>query len=156
MEFNGTFFVTIISFIFFVFLMNKILYLPVRKIVDARNDLINGNYALADDNNKKAEDMSKKREIDLLKAKEDARLKYNEVLDDYKEQRVEIISAAQKDAGDELNEAYRNLENVSNEAKNELKTHIADLANDIVEKVLGYRSEVQNIDNEAVDGILYR
>ena len=31
-----------------------------------------------------------------------------------------------------------------------------DLANDIVEKVLGYRSEVQGFNDDAVNEILYR
>ena len=32
---------------------------------------------------------------------------------------------------------------------------MTDLANDIVEKVLGYRSEVQGFDNDTVNDILY-
>ena len=33
MEFNGTFFATVISFLVFVFIMNKLLYEPIYKIV---------------------------------------------------------------------------------------------------------------------------
>ena len=33
---------------------------------------------------------------------------------------------------------------------------MTDLANDIVEKMIGYRSEVQGFDNDAVNRILYQ
>ena len=44
---------------------------------------------------------------------------------------------------------------MSNEVKANLRDRMADLANDIVEKVLGYRSEVQGFDNDTVNKILY-
>ena len=48
------------------------------------------------------------------------------------------------------------LENLSNETKESLKNSMTDLANDIVEKVIGYRSEIQGYDNKTVDEILYQ
>ncbi len=155
MEFNGTFFVTIISFILFVFFMNKMLYSPVRKIVNERNNYIQGNYDKAAENNQKAEELSKNREEKLVEAKDDAREKYNELLSEYKNERADIVNNAQNESNAELNVAYEKLNNVSNEAKEGLKSHMTDLANDIVEKVLGYRSEIQGFDNTKVDDILY-
>ena len=155
MEFNGTFFVTIISFILFVFFMNKMLYSPVRKIVNERNNYIQGNYDKAAENNQKAEELSKNREEKLVEAKDDAREKYNELLSEYKNERADIVNNAQSESNAELNIAYEKLNDVSNEAKEGLKSHMTDLANDIVEKVLGYRSEIQGFDNTKVDDILY-
>ena len=43
MEFNATFLATIISFIVFVFLMNKILYAPILNIMEERKNFINDN-----------------------------------------------------------------------------------------------------------------
>lgn len=155
MEFNGTFFAAIISFLAFVFIMNKMLYEPVRKIVNERNSLIDSNYSSANENNAKAESLSKQRDDKLSDAKDEAREKYNEVLAEYKERRSDIVKDAQNKSNDELNDAYENLNNLSNEAKESLKWKMTDLANDIVEKVLGYRSEIQNFDNDKVDEILY-
>ena len=156
MEFNGTFFATIISFLAFVYVMNKLLYLPVRKIVDERNGLINGNYQAADENNSKVSELSEEMDKQIAGAKEDARGKYNEILAGYKNKKADIVKDAQSKSHDELEQAYADLNNVSNSAKDGLKSRMADLANDIVEKVLGYRSEVQGFDNESVDKILYR
>ena len=60
------------------------------------------------------------------------------------------------EANGELNQAYSNLNNVSNETKEALKGRMTDLANDIVEKMIGYRSEVQGFDNDTVNRILYQ
>ena len=156
MEFNGTFFAAIISFLVFVFIMNKMLYEPVRKIVNARNDFINSNYNSANENNSKAEELSNQREEKISDAKEEARGKYNEILAGYKDQRTDIVKEAQNKSHEELEHADEDLKNVSNEAKENLKSKMTDLANDIVEKVLGYRSEVQGFDNGKVDEILYQ
>ena len=155
MEFNGTFFASIISFLAFVFIMNKLLYEPIHHIVKERNDFINGNYQTASENNSKADKLSQERDEKILESKENARGKYNEILDGFKEQRAEIVKNAQNQSKAEIEQAYANLNNVSNEAKESLKWKMTDLANDIVEKVLGYRSEVQGFDNDKVNEILY-
>ena len=50
MEFNATFLATIISFLVFVFLMNKILYEPMGRIVAERKTFIDENdYEMADE-----------------------------------------------------------------------------------------------------------
>ena len=155
MDFNGTFFVSIISFLVFVFVMNKLLYAPIHKIVSERNDFINGNYQAASDNNTKADELTKERDEKLVGAREDARDKYNELLSGYKEKRSDIVKEAQTKSNEELEVASNDLNNVSNDAKENLKGKMADLANDIVEKILGYRSEVQGFDNNKVNEILY-
>jgi len=155
MDFNGTFFAAIISFLVFVFVMNKLLYEPVRKIVNERNNFINGNYQSANENNAKADGLSKERDEKLAESKENAREKYNEILTGYKDQRTNIVKDAQNKSQNELENAYADLSNVSNQAKENLKWKMTDLANDIVEKVLGYRSEVQGFDNDKINEILY-
>ena len=155
MEFNGTFLASIITFLTFVYLMNKILYQPMADIVAKRKNIIDENYQKADELEKKAETIEAEVEEKLSAAKEDARAKYLEVIDGYKEQRAEIIKDAQDVSKEELQAAYASLDNISNEAKEGLKSKMTDLANDIAEKVLGYRSEVQGFDNDKVNDILY-
>ena len=155
MEFNATFLATIISFIVFVFLMNKILYAPVLNIMSERKAFINGNYKAAEDNNAKSDALIQEKEEKLADAKEDARNKYNETLSDFKSQKVEIVADAQNSAKDKLEQSKVDLENLSNDVKQGLKSSMTDLANDIVEKVIGYRSEVEGFNDEAVNSILW-
>lgn len=156
MEFNATFLATIVSFLVFVFLMNKILYEPMRKIVSERKNFIDDNLSAADINHKKAEAISKDKEAKLKTARDDARGLYTKSINDFKAQKNEILDNAQNEANGELNLAYSNLDNVSNETKEALKGRMTDLANDIVEKMIGYRSEVQGFDNDTVNRILYQ
>ena len=67
-----------------------------------------------------------------------------------------VKAKAQDETNSELSQAYENLNNVSNETKEGLKWRMTDLANDIVEKVLGYRSEVQGFNNDKINEILWK
>ncbi len=156
MEFNATFLASIISFLVFVFLMNKILYAPMEKIVRERQSFIDDNFNSADENYKKADGLEHQREERLVGAKDEARTKYNDSISGYKAQKGEIVKQAQEESNNELAHAYEQLNNVSNETKEGLKGRMTDLANDIVEKVLGYRSNVQGFDNDEVNKILYQ
>ena len=155
MEFNGTFLATIISFILFVILMNKLLYKPIRRIVNERTDYINNNYLSADKNNKEAEELVTERDEKITEAKDGARLKYNEIVEGYKLQKNEVIQTTRAETDESLKQEYDKLNNVSNEAKESLKWKMNELASDIAEKILGYRSEVQGFDNDSVNNILY-
>lgn len=156
MEFNGTFLVTIISFVLFVFVMNKILYEPINNIVAQRREFVDENMRTADINHKKANEISAQKEEKLKGARNDARNKYSDAVVDFKNKKNDILKNAQCDADNELMQTYENLNNLSNEAKEGLKGRMTDLANDIVEKMIGYRSEVQGFDNDAVNRILYQ
>ena len=135
--------------------MNKILYAPIRNIATIRHEFIDDNYSSAEENDKKAEELSNEREEKLVEAKDDARKQYNEILGEYKSEKSEIIKSAQEEASKNLENEYNNLNSVSNETKETLKGRMTDLANDIVEKVLGYRSEIQGFDNDKINEILY-
>lgn len=156
MEFNATFLASIISFLIFVFLMNKILYSPMEKIVKERQKFIDENFNSADENYKKADGLEHQREEKLVGAKNEARSKYNDSVNGFKAQKADILKQAQDKTNAELEEEYQKLNNISNDTKEGLKGRMTDLANDIVEKVLGYRSEVQGFDNDEVNRILYQ
>ena len=157
MEFNGTFLVTIITFIVFVFLMNKILYAPILSIMEERRAVIDGNYKVAEDNTLRVEGLVEEKEEKLTAAKSDAKGRYNEVVEEFKAKRANIVNDAQLSAKDQLEHSEAELENASDAVKNALKSSMNDLANDIVEKVIGYRSEVQDYDfnDEAVNKVLW-
>ena len=151
MEFNATF----LSFLVFVYLMNKILYAPMEKIVSERQRFIDENFDSADKNYERADELNNERDEKLLGAKNDARAKYTASINDFKSRRADIVQQAQNETNSELEREYANLDNVSNETKEGLKSRMEDLANDITEKILGYRSGVQGFDNETVNKILY-
>ena len=139
----------------FVFLMNKVLYAPILSIMEKRKNFMDSNYKQAEDNNIKFEQLSSEKDEKLLEAKNDARKKYVEVIEEFKNQRNGILL----DKQDFENERYKNsqseLENLSNDAKQSLKNNMSDLANDIVEKVIGYKCDSNDFENEVVDKVLW-
>ena len=155
MEFNGTFLATIITFIVFVFVMNKVLYAPILGIMEERKQLIDSNYQNAQNNNTKSDELTAKKDETLNKAKDDARNKYLETINDYKGQKANILADAQNSASEELERFGGELRTLSDEVKNGLKGSMSDLANDITEKIIGYRSEESGFDNEVVDSVLW-
>lgn len=155
MEFNGTFLVTIISFLVFVFLMNKILYAPVLNIMEERKNFVDGNYDAAHQNEAKSEELTNQKEEKLTEAKNEARGKYVETLDGYKNQKSEMVSEAQNSAKDEIEQAKSDLRQLSDDVKNGLKGSMNNLANDIVEKTIGYRSQADGFDDNKVNEVLW-
>ena len=155
MEFNGTFFATIITFIVFVFVMNKILYAPILKVMEDREEFIRSNYKEADDNNTKTEELAEEKDSKLNEARDDARGKYVEMVDSYKTRKSEIIQEAQDNANNELEQSRNELIKVSDEVKQGLKGSMSELANDIVEKVIGYRSEIEGFSEDTVNEVLW-
>lgn len=116
---------------------------------------MDSNYKQAEDNNIKFEQLSSEKDEKLLEAKNDARKKYVEVIEEFKNQRNGILL----DKQDFENERYKNsqleLENLSNDTKQSLKNNMSDLANDIVEKVIGYKCDSNDFENEVVDKVLW-
>ncbi|MBO5738170.1 ATP synthase F0 subunit B [bacterium] len=155
MEFNATFLATIISFIVFVILMNKILYVPVLKIMEQREVYIDENYQTSKKNNEQAKELISKKEESLIVARMDAKEKYNKIVESVKTERANIVLNAQEEMKVKLENSKVELENLSREVKEGLKNSMTCLANDIVEKVIGYRSEVQGFDSKDIDEILY-
>lgn len=155
MEFNATFLVTIITFIVFVFVMNKVLYAPILGIMEQRKTFIDSNYDEAKSNNEKSASLTEEREEKLDEAKDDARAKYLESVDEYKSKRADEINSAQNEVREELEQSREELKHISDSVKDELKGRMTNLASDIVEKVIGYRSEVQDFDNEVVSSVLW-
>jgi len=156
MEFNATFLATIVSFVIFVFLMNKILYAPILNIMEERKNFIDENYKCANENNEKSSALTNEIEEKRNVAKDDARVKYSTAIGEFRAQKAQVISQAQQMAREELEASNLELSNISNEAKESLKGSMVELANDIVEKVIGYRPEIQEFDNSKVDEILYK
>lgn len=155
MEFNGTFLATIITFVVFVFVMNKVLYAPILGIMEERKTFINSNYNDAKTNDEKSAVLENEHQSKLSEAREDARAKYIESVDEFKSHKADEINAVQNEVREELEHAKEELKHVSDSVKDELKGRMTDLASDIVEKVIGYRSEVQGFDNDKVSSVLW-
>ena len=75
MEFNATFLATIVSFIVFVILMNKILYAPILNIIEERENLVETNYRSAKNTKIEIDKKTDYHNAELEKSRNEARAK---------------------------------------------------------------------------------
>lgn len=136
MEFNATFLVSIISFLVFMYIMNAIFYEPLTKVIDERDGIVKDNYEHSREARHKAETMLKDKENRLTETAKQSRQimvdKTNEANSDYKAK----VDTAKAKSNEKVEELKAELSRSENEAREVLNSHVEDLAQTIVNKVL--------------------
>ena len=134
MEFNATFLISAISFIVFTFLMNVILYKPLEKVVNEREELINGNYNDADKNKERAKSLLESVAEKLAKSKSDAKSVYNSEKQKAEDEVSKILADAKAKNNDFISESKNKLQEEAQ--KIEEQTEILATAQMISDKLL--------------------
>ncbi len=146
MEFDATFLIAVISFVVFVFIMNKIFYAPILKIMQERQKLVEDNFNSA----KKTEEETQKqicyRDSELEKSRDEARLKVAGESQKLKQERSKVISQYKEELFGNIAKERENLKNSAFEAKEILKDNVVDIAKEISAKLLG-----TDINSELID-----
>lgn len=154
MEFNATFFVTAVSFILFTFIMNKIFYAPLSKVIDEREEFIMGAINDAKNSETQANVLIKNKEEKLEAASEKSRLIITEAANEANANSEALTEEAKRQAQIKVEEAKKNLLSETEAAQNELKSKVKDLAETIASKVLQSETHIDNVNNELIDRIL--
>lgn len=154
LHFDGTLIVIAISFIIFAAIMHNIFYVPMRTVIDERDDFIKSHLSEAKDVNGKAKEL-----VDDYQQKIDnARKKANEAIEARtrkgKEEKSQIITKATEQAHSELEAAKKEIYSEKDAAIDTLKNDVAPLAQQIISKVLGQSVAISGIDQQKVDKIL--
>ena len=136
MEFNATIYVTIISFLVFMKIMNAIFYEPLTKIMSERDDLVRKNYDEAQKNNEKTDAILKDKEdrlaVAAMKSRQIMIDKTGEANFDYKHK----VGEARDRSMRKILELKSELLKSADSAKPVLAERIEELANVITDKVL--------------------
>ena len=143
MEFNATFIVSLVSFVLFVLVMNKIFYAPITKIILEREKLISDNYDEANTMNDEAENLLTQRKEKIAEAEEDARKTIAQSIQKYNEQGKVETTEARKVSMENLKDKKIALRQEYLVAKSELNNSINSFANSISEKVMGFDLTVE-------------
>lgn len=137
MEFNATFFVSIISFLIFTLIMNKILYKPITKIVEMREKMINENYNAAKTDVERADNIYKDREERLQRCAAENKKYMTKHLEDANIQAKQKTAEAKQNSVDEINAAKNELRQKETDFLNQIQGRIDEFAEDISAKILG-------------------
>lgn len=137
MEFNATFLVSVISFLCFMLVMEKILYTPLTKIVEEREGIINDNYKTAKDASERTTSIYQDRDTKLNEASANAKKLANEKLNKANDEAKNKTQTAKQNSIEQINSAKENIKNQSEQITNEINNRINDIAENISAKVLG-------------------
>ena len=154
MEFNATFLVSVISFIIFTIIMNKIFYKPLENVMDERQKFIDDAKSDALNSNNRADAILKEKEDRLNKSASDSKKLVADKVNAANENSKTLTDNATQKSQDEISSAKSNLQNEALQTSEELKSKVKDLAEVISSKVLGIETHIENSDNELVNRIL--
>ena len=136
MEFNATFLVSIVSFLVFMYIMNAIFYKPLTTVIDERENIVHDNYEHSRQARHEAEEITKDKKNRLAETAKQSRKmmvdKTNEANEDYKNK----VADAKTKSNEKVGILKEDLLRSEADAKNILNSHVENLAQTIVNKVL--------------------
>lgn len=154
MEFNATFLVSIISFVVFTWIMNKIFYSPLDNVIGKRQQFIEETANAAKNMSDEADMISKTREEKLTQADKDAKKLINENVSDANGKAKQSVDEAKKQSSEHIISAKNELNNQAEQTKELLKDNIKELAENISQKILGEYSPINVDNNEIVNKVM--
>ena len=137
MEFDATFIVSIISFIVFVLIMNKILYQPILNIIEKRRLYFEENENETLKNNEERDTLNQKYDSKMSEAHKTSREITALGFQSAKNKKDEIIKNAKTSANADVQNRIQMVIDEKNQAQNELKAKEDELSALIASKLLG-------------------
>lgn len=144
MEFNATFFVSVISFLAFVFIMNKIFYAPLTKVIGQRKELLDANYNDAKQFNDDADSILRNRDERLSDVEQKSRKLISDKIEAENTRAKDLTAQAFKKSSAEIQARKDELLKEKEEAMPVLNSKVLGLAESISSKVLGMDVKIQD------------
>lgn len=126
----------IVAFLLFIFILRKLAFKPLLKVIDERREKIEADFKKAEDLAKESEESRKRYEAQLEKIEVQAREKMQESIEEGKRIATEIQQKAREDAESLLERAKKNAEIDLANARKQLRKDVVDLTIAATEKVL--------------------
>ncbi|MFR1503890.1 MAG: ATP synthase F0 subunit B [Opitutales bacterium] len=154
MEINATILVSAISFIVFIFIMNKILYKPVLEIMEKRQNYIDANKNEADAHHKKAQQLLVDKDARVAEAQRTSRDIVASKADAIKEEKSKVLNDTKNSVTSYFSEQKQNLAHQKDEAAANMKHDVADLANRLTTKLMGEGIAFEPVGEQEVEEVM--
>lgn len=136
-EINFTFLIQAVNFFVLIFLLNVVLYKPILKVLEERDERVAGQQAEAKKIMEEGQALLSEYNQKLYNAKVEAMNAKNAARSQASEEAGRIIEEARKKAEDIVAEVQRQISVEIERAKKELEPDLVSMAATIAEKVLG-------------------
>ena len=137
MEINATILISAISFLVFIFIMNKILYKPVLEIMEKRQNYIDANKNEADEHRQKAQQLLADKDEKVADAQRKSRDIVASKTNALKEEKSKVLKDTKDSVSNYFSEQKQNLAHQKEDASHNMKYDVADLANRLTTKLMG-------------------
>ncbi len=128
---------TLINLIVFYLLMKKFLFGRIKKVLDARRELLDKQFKEAEDTNREADEKLKDYESKISDYKAEGQRIIDDARDSAKVEYDKILTRADEDANELKAQAQREIDEEIAAARKASKEEIASLAMQAAEKVVG-------------------
>lgn len=139
------------------FVVRKWLWKPITELLEKRRELINKELIEAKNKNLSACNLELETKNAYLKLKEESKAIINEAIKTANLEKEAIIAEAKKEANRRLERADLEIKNEINDAKNQVKNEIVDIAFMISQKIVGKeisKNTYQDLVNEIIEGLV--
>jgi len=136
-EINYTFLIQIVNFLLMIFILNLLLYKPILKILDKRQEQISGSEEEIKNLNLTIEKRMAEYEAKIQQAKIDAMGQRNEILQEGAAIGKKIMDDAKADIMTLAEQFQQKLQAEMDQARNVLHSSSRNISMEIAEKVLG-------------------
>jgi len=136
-ELNWTFFVQVINFLVLMFILNKILYKPILKVLDERDERVVGGQTKAKQLVAESEKIFTSYNDKLQVAKIEALGTKNSARKEASDQANLIIGDARKKAEEIIHQIQQEMSMEVDRAKKELEPEVGIMASTIAQQILG-------------------
>ena len=150
MEFDATFLISVISFVVFVFIMNKIFYAPILKIMQERQHFVDENFNSARATKEETLTQIKLHDNELEKTREEARNTIASESKKIKQENAKLIAEFRREMTNDISKEKESLRNSAYEAKETLKEDAVNIAKSISGLILGDDITSETINKEQI------
>lgn len=137
LEINFTIIFQIITFLFLVFLLNIILYRPIRKILARRDEETDSLQGMIDEFQNRSQKNEKSIEESMVQARKEGYLEKENFKDQGLEEEKGILQEANSKVEEKIGLARKEMEMKISEARKSLEGEVAGFSKELAEKILG-------------------
>ena len=136
LEFNYWFFVLAANFLILLFVLNKILFQPMLKVFNDREEAIDGSLEAAKEMELKKDEALETMKAELSAASKAARDVFDEIKGEGLAKQKAALEAANSEAAGIIGEAREKLRAEAQKARDALRGDVEKFSDDIVEKLI--------------------
>ena len=139
LEFNATLLAQIVDFIILLVFLRLVVYKPLAKVLQDRQDYIENNVAAAEKERQAAEQLKAGYEAEMRRAREQAQEIIQKAAKVGEEQAAEILENAKKEAARLKESALAEIQREKDKAMAELRDQVASLSVLVAGKIIGQK-----------------